>query len=94
MRANDLRWKVAAANYDVLSPPLDLTPKGAKMWMVAIRDAFVGLPASSPERREFLKQMDDQFGYVAYLFKSRKALNTFLKTEGAKLKAMFDTEVD
>lgn len=90
--SHDPRWKVAANYGAVLSPPLDLTPKGAKAWVVEIRNAFLGLPAGGPERKEFLEQMDKQFWYVGYLYKGRKALLAFLKAEGDKLKAMLDTE--
>lgn len=92
--ASDPRWKISSLSaklQEALSPPLDLSAKGAKTWMVDLRGQFLALPPGSAERKEFLAEMKKTFGYVAFLFKTRKALISYLNEEHKKLEQMIDT---
>lgn len=90
--AQDLRWKTAAKASEILSPPLDLSPRGVKAWVVLILDFYGGLPAGSPERRAFIEEAKKQFWYVQYLFKGRKALHAALADCLRTLEERFDTQ--
>lgn len=79
---------------EILEPPLDLTPKGAQAWVSSIRIQLLTKSPGSRERAEFAEEANRKFSYVAFLFKGRKGLNAFLKSEGAKLSEMIDTVAD
>jgi hypothetical protein len=93
--SSDPRWKItahtSAEDALVLSPPVDLSPKGAKSWVATIQGHLLGKPAGSQERAEFLKEVRKTFGYVAFLFKARRALNSYLDQAASQLEQMLDT---
>lgn len=89
--SDDPRWNIHTANLSgsdrmVLSPPLDLTPKGASAWTSVIQAHLLG-KEDPKDRAEFLEETRRSFGYVKYLFKGRKALHKFLDDEWKKFAA-------